>query len=126
MQVRAKSKAGFGLYGRKTAFRTKRVQVGVASPSNIVLSHLGTVTSKTEEDLSVTTKSSSDRKQLILAVVVTCSLLLISIGILLIICGKRRKYSKNFVADFDKYPGFVNNSGMLNSELWSFCLISRL
>ena len=63
------------------------------------------------EDSTAVTRLSFDKEDLVVAVVVSCSLLVIIISAILFICSRRRRYVKGSKIDSDKYPAFFNTSG---------------
>ncbi|XP_078488630.1 ephrin receptor epsilon [Ciona intestinalis] len=112
VQVRARSKVGYGLYSRASAFRTKPVK---SSTSHYVLTNPNgeSVDNNGGKDNMVhdtTVKPSSNHNRLVVAVCVACSFLVITLCALLILCGRRNRYVKAVASDLEKYPGFINSS----------------
>ena len=64
------------------------------------------------KDGTRTTRPVSDKEHLIVVVAVSCSLLVITLAILIFICRRRNRYVKGSQVD-SKFPGFVNTSGEL-------------
>ncbi|XP_076806394.1 ephrin type-B receptor 1-like isoform X1 [Clavelina lepadiformis] len=111
VQVRARSKAGYGLFSRATAFRTKADK---ATASPISYETGAPPPGHTTDDIetpNVATKSPADNEHLIIGISVACGLLVITLCALIFICGRRNAYSKTSSIDLDKYPGFTNASG---------------
>nr|BAB68344.1 EPH receptor tyrosine kinase [Ciona savignyi] len=110
VQVRARSKFGYGLYSRASAFRTKALKS--FQPQYIHTNSNSASEKPSEEqnkDIS-TTKPADNHNPLVVAVCVACSFLVITLCALFFICGKRGRYAKTLSSDLEKYPGFINSS----------------
>ena len=113
-QVRARSETGYGMFSRQTAFRTK---IDRSTPPPIYYNddeaQLGDVANQktSTQDGAVQIQPTINKERLIVVIAVSCSVLIITISLLVFICGSKKRNTKKTFVNNEKYPGFFNRTG---------------